>query len=137
MSRFFAYLLSCALLLPVLPAWAQPSPDRPRRGPAWEDMPSWGPGPMMWGPGRMGGWDGPGHPAAMIVGLFVLLFALIGVAALIYLLVRLANRRRCHHGYRYGGHDATARALGILAERLARGEIDKAEFEDKRRLLGG
>jgi uncharacterized membrane protein len=34
-------------------------------------------------------------------------------------------------------HGAMAPALGILAERFARGEIDKAEFDDKRQILAG
>jgi putative membrane protein len=35
-----------------------------------------------------------------------------------------------------GGPGRSRAALDILDERFARGEIDKAEFEEKRKLLG-
>jgi putative membrane protein len=33
------------------------------------------------------------------------------------------------------GHEDASAAMEILKERFARGEIDKAEFEEKRRLI--
>lgn len=34
-------------------------------------------------------------------------------------------------------HEASASALEILAQRFARGEIEKAEFEEKRQIIAG
>ena len=133
MSRLTALLLSCLLLLPALPALAQ-GIDRPGpgRGPGWDGA------PMMWG---RGGWDGGGHPM-MIFGPFLMLLALIGIVALIVWLVRHFGPGRFHHGQMGGfcphcGQGGGRRAQEILAERFARGEIDKADYEEKRRLLGG
>ena len=46
-----------------------------------------------------------------------------------------------HHGHGggcpcCGGHGRGRAALDILDERFAKGEIEKAEFEEKRKLLG-
>ncbi len=42
-------------------------------------------------------------------------------------------RRRAHG--REEPEDTTSRAIEILNERFAKGEIDKAEFEEKRKLI--
>ncbi len=78
--------------------------------------------PHMWG-------DGWGWGSMMIFGpLMMILFI-----ALIVVIVVLAVRW-------LGGTGPAARAgrtpLDILKERFARGEIDKAEFEERRRALG-
>jgi putative membrane protein len=75
--------------------------------------------------------------ALVIVGPIILLLAILGVMVIFVWLVRWATR-----GYPFYGQGLNFRgeggraALGILDERFARGEIDKAEFEDKRKLLG-
>ena len=74
-----------------------------------------------------------GHPVVVIVGLILVLLAGIGAAAIFVWLVRWATR-----GYPF--YDQGVRrghaAFDILDERLAKGEIDKAEYEEKRKLIG-
>jgi putative membrane protein len=98
-----------ALALAGLPAMAQDAP------PGWQH----GPG-MMWG----GGW------AWMFLGpLMMILF----VAAIVVLVVVAL---RWLHGGGLGPPGARQTPLDILKERFARGEIDRAEFEERRRALG-
>lgn len=79
---------------------------------------------MGWGDGWGAGW-----------GLFWLLhilwwvFIVLGIMALVRW-----SFGRCPRGARGSGED---RALAILRERYARGEIDKAEFEERKRDLSG
>jgi putative membrane protein len=79
---------------------------------------------MMWGHGWGGGWGF--HP---IFGLL----ALVGLVVVATWIVRLVTHGslRHHHGEMSGGK----RALEILEERFARGEIGKEEFVEKRSLI--
>jgi putative membrane protein len=61
----------------------------------------------------------------MIGGPLLVLLALIGVVAIVVWIVQWAN-----------DHGRTRIALDILDERFARGEIDRAEYEEKRKLIG-
>ncbi|HXQ41695.1 MAG TPA: SHOCT domain-containing protein [Candidatus Udaeobacter sp.] len=129
-KQLAAFAVSFVFCIAALPSFAQQQPASPSVPAA-----PYGYGPMMWG------WrvDGPGwgwHPF-MIVGPIFGLFALIGIMAIFVWLVRWAT-----HGHPFHGHDfhhfhgeRSRTALDILEERFARGEIDKAEFEDKRKLL--
>lgn len=116
MSKLSAGALAAAgsLMAGAAPAVAQTVPAEPDRYAYWPHMMGW-----------EGGWYG-GGPIIMLVWF--------GIAvALTALLIRAftgPGRGTVVH------HPPPGRtALDILKERFARGEIDKAEFEDKRRAL--
>jgi putative membrane protein len=119
MQKIFVLLVGAAgAALALMPgvAWAQ--------GPSDAERYAWGPHMMWWG----GGW-------AMIFGpLFMILF----LAALIAVVVLLARwLGGPWHGTMPPHHALPGRTpLDILKERFARGEIDKEEFEERRRVLG-
>ena len=98
-------------------AWAQAQTDVDR-------YPSWGPQMMGWG----GGWY------AMILGPLFMIFVLALLIAAVVLLVRWLGGP--WQGVIPPPSQPGRTPLDILKERFARGEIDKEEFEERRRVLG-
>jgi putative membrane protein len=91
---------------------------------AWAQTP---PGSYGYGPHMMGAWGWSG----MFLGPLAMFLALAAAVAVVVLLVRGFG------GPWHGPIAPPPRApLDILKERFARGEIDKAEFEERRRVLG-
>lgn len=77
------------------------------------------------GPGMMGGWG-----MGWFGGIFMIIFWILIIVALVFLikwLIQSTGRGKLEAS---GG-----RALDILKERYARGEINKAEFEEMRKDL--
>jgi putative membrane protein len=116
MQKALVQMVAALSLLPGA-VWAQAPSDAERYG--------WGPHMMGWG----GGWY------AMIFGpLFMILFLAVLVAVVVILVRWLGGswqREMPPHQF-----PPVRTPLDILKERFARGEIDKAEFEDRRRVLG-
>ena len=84
-----------------------------------------------YGPGMM--WDG--GVFHMFFGFLMMLLFLAAIVALVVLAVRWLSgpgRHLFHDGSRPTGRSA----LDILKERLAKGEIDVAEYEERKRALG-
>jgi putative membrane protein len=99
----------------VLPffAWA--------RGPSETYKYDWGPHHLMW---WAGGWFG------MFLGPLVMILVLVLLVVAVVLILRGGV------GPWHGPTPPPRKALDILKERFARGEIEKEEFEERRRLLG-
>jgi putative membrane protein len=116
MQKVLVQMVAALSLLPGV-VWAQAPSDAERYG--------WGPHMMGWG----GGWY------AMIFGpLFMILVLAVLVAAVVILVRWLGGPWQ---GAMPPHQLPPVRTpLDILKERFARGEIDKAEFEDRRRVLG-
>ena len=109
-ERLTRALLPLSMALASLPAYAQTATNRPGY---WHDDWGWGGGHMLFG------------------GLMMILFWG-GIILVIFLVVRWLNSGPSH-----GATSPTSRnkALDILRERFARGEIEKDEFEERKRLL--
>ncbi len=67
--------------------------------------------------------------------MFPLLFIVIGLAIFLFVMVPMMSRRGPWNSWRDGQDIAPRSALDILNERFAKGEIDQAEYEAKRRLI--
>ncbi len=140
LTAFAVSLIFAAAALPALAQQEQAAPNVPAAPYSYGRM-IWG-GPWGWPGGPGWGW----HPFIMIFGTICVLLAIVGAMAIFVWLVRWAT-----HGYPFYGHGfhhfqggcpwcrgpgRGRAALDILDERFAKGEIDKAEFEEKRKLLG-
>ena len=68
-------------------------------------------------------------------GVFHFFWMLVGIAFVIWVLSMIfrGGPRRMRRWNMWHAHDA----LGILNERFAKGEIDKAEYEDRKKALLG
>ena len=82
------------------------------------------------------GFDGGGFGLFFLLAIALQLVFVIGIIVLIALAIRWLIRNSRNDRYQPGatGDDG---ALAVLRERYARGEIDAAEFEERRRTLGG
>ncbi|MFW6080758.1 MAG: SHOCT domain-containing protein [Desulfosalsimonas sp.] len=80
------------------------------------------------GPGMMDGWGIMGW----FGGIFMLVVWVLVIVGLIFLIKWLVQATKTGPGS--SGSDSSG-ALNILRERYARGEIDKAEFEEKKKDL--
>lgn len=108
-----------ALAIPAISAW-----------PAWA-QPSYGYGGYGHGGFMHGGWGEAWH--GMFLGPLMMLLFLAVATAIVVLIVRwIWGAGKGHHQSVPGN-----KALDILKERLARGEIDAKEYEERRKILDG
>ena len=119
MQKHLIHLIAAggtALSLIPNAAWAQAPTDAER---------------YAWGPHMMG-WDGGWN--AMIFGPLIMILVLAVLIAAVVLLVRWLGGP--WQGTLPPPSQPGRTPLDILKERFARGDIDKQEFEERRRILG-
>lgn len=88
---------------------------------------AWAQASDRYGPGMMGTWGGGWYGIGP-------LFMIVGLAVAIAIALALARWFGVAQGPTASPQGKTA--LDILKERYARGEIDKADYEDRRRTIG-
>jgi putative membrane protein len=79
---------------------------------------------MMWGSNQWGGFG-------MVLGPIFMILIVVGIVAAIIYLLRLFGAA----GPATSSHAAHDRALALLKERYAKGEIDSTEFAERKKLL--
>ncbi len=79
---------------------------------------------MMWGSNQWGGFG-------MVLGPIFMILIVVGIVAAIIYLLRLFGAA----GPSTSSHAAHDRALALLKERYAKGEIDSTEFAERKKLL--
>jgi putative membrane protein len=93
-----------------------------------EAMAQWrGYGNWHMGPGMMDGWG-----MGWFGGIFMIVIWVLVIVGLVFLIKWLVQSTK---GESRSVESASSRSLDILKERYARGEIDKQEFEEKKRDL--
>jgi putative membrane protein len=85
----------------------------------WGGYGGWGHGPWMMGGGYGGGWFG---------GIFMIVFWIVVIVGIVFLIRWLVQSTR-------GGSGSAESPMDILKRRYANGEIDKKEFEQKKKDL--
>ena len=79
---------------------------------------------MMWGSNQWGGFG-------MVLGPIFMILVVVGTVAAIIYLLRLFGAA----GPATSSHGAHDRALALLKDRYAKGEIDSTEFTERKKLL--
>ena len=79
---------------------------------------------MMWGGSQWGGFG-------MVLGPIFMILIVVGIVAGIIYLLRLFGAA----GPAVGGHATHDRAMTLLKERYAKGEIDSAEYDERKARL--